>query len=152
MDTSQALEDLPEKLRDLSNRVPDIVTAHKVLATLRFPGMRMRQDNVTENHEKTFHWVYNDAQDQSCPQVHFREWLCRNDIYWITGKAGSGKSTLLKYSYDDPRTKDFLKQWARQDRLFTPSFFFWNAGSTMQKSQQGLLQSLSYEILGGCRE
>jgi hypothetical protein len=34
--------------------------------------------------------------------------------------------------------------------LFTASFFFWNAGFRMQKSQAGLLQSLLYQVLRAC--
>jgi hypothetical protein len=34
--------------------------------------------------------------------------------------------------------------------LVTASFYFWNAGTHMQKSQQGLLQSLLFQIISAC--
>jgi hypothetical protein len=36
------------------------------------------------------------------------------------------------------------------EQLFTASFFFWNSGFPMQKSQAGLLQSLLYQVLRAC--
>lgn len=53
----------------------------------------------------------------------------------------------MKYICDHERTKQTLQTWAGQEQLYTASYFFWNAGTTMQKSQLGLLQSLLYRVL-----
>ena len=53
----------------------------------------------------------------------------------------------MKYLCDHVQVISALKVWAGSDRLFTASYFFWNAGDTMQKFQQGLRQSLLHEIL-----
>jgi len=65
-------------------------------------------------------------------------------------KAGSGKSTLMKYICNHETTLEALGTWADGVPLFTASFFFWNAGFPMQKSQLGLLQSLLYQVLRAC--
>ena len=56
----------------------------------------------------------------------------------------------MKYLCDHERAQKALELRAGQDELVTASFFFWNAGTVMQKSQEGLLQSLLYQILRKC--
>lgn len=53
----------------------------------------------------------------------------------------------MKYISENEIAKDALKRWAGDGRLFVASFYFWNAGVDMQKSQLGLLQSMLYQIL-----
>lgn len=53
----------------------------------------------------------------------------------------------MKYLCDYADTTSALQQWAGTDHLTVAKFFFWHAGTPMQKSLQGLLQSLVYEIL-----
>lgn len=53
----------------------------------------------------------------------------------------------MKYIEQDERIYTHLKVWAGSLRLVTASFYFWNPGTSMQKSQLGLLRSLLYEIL-----
>ncbi|CAD6441199.1 4159d68c-3291-4313-9b2a-ad5586edc72e [Sclerotinia trifoliorum] len=72
------------------------------------------------------------------------------DIYWINGNAGSGKSTLMKYVVGHDDVKNALTDWAGTKPLFTGNYYFWSAGNEMEKSQQGLLRSLLYDILGNC--
>jgi hypothetical protein len=67
-------------------------------------------------------------------------------MYWITGKAGSGKSTLIKFIQSDPRTFELFRGWAETNRLVIASHFFWSSGKPMQKSQDGLLRTLLYQI------
>ncbi|KAJ4348798.1 uncharacterized protein N0V89_010176 [Didymosphaeria variabile] len=65
----------------------------------------------------------------------------------VAGKPGSGKSTLMKFICDHPNTKAALEKWSTGKNLTTVSFFFWNYGTSKQKSLEGLLQTLLYEIL-----
>jgi hypothetical protein len=53
----------------------------------------------------------------------------------------------MKYICNHSKTTDALSIWAGSKTLVTAKFFFWNAGTPMQKSLQGLLQSLLYEVL-----
>lgn len=53
----------------------------------------------------------------------------------------------MKFAYDHADTQRLLEKWAHPFKLYTASYFFWNQGFEMQKSQTGLLQSLLYQIL-----
>lgn len=92
-----------------------------------------------------------DSQEISGSQTTFLNWLrFRNDNYWISGKFGSGKSTLMRYIVEDTRTERELQSWAGEAKLVTASCFFWCSGESLQKSHQGMLQSLLYQILTQC--
>jgi hypothetical protein len=148
----------------------------RILERLRFHSMNDRYEKLEEAYEKTFDWVLQedgnqdvslsatvsreahdedsaDCAEQENPRAivkwdSFTQWLhSEQSLYWITGKPGSGKSTLMKYLYDDPRTPENLKLWAKGHQLAMSGFFFWNSGSSMQMSKMGLLQSLIYEII-----
>ena len=145
-----ASSDLPGRLETLAAKVKAISKEQHILNSLHFWAMRMREASITEAHERTFEWILED-QPVSCPQVKFKEWLNDGDgIFWVAGKAGSGKSTLMKYLVSEPRTESILQTWAGNEALVVAKFFFWNAGNDMQKSQEGLLQSLLHEILSRC--
>lgn len=53
----------------------------------------------------------------------------------------------MKHAFDSQETVQALKGWAQSTDLCMASFYFWNQGFDMQKSQTGLLQSLLYQIL-----
>ena len=105
---------------------------------------------MSEAYQKTFQWVFEPkAIDGSTPRWDgIVQWFERgNGIYWISGKAGSGKSTLMNYICQEGRSLDHLKVWSGTKEVFTPTFFFWNAGTPMEKSTEGLLRSVLYQIL-----
>ncbi|KAK6202112.1 hypothetical protein LQW54_009070 [Pestalotiopsis sp. IQ-011] len=106
-----------------------------------------RYDSVNPAHASTFHWVLEDNPDLGHQWPSLVIWL-ESGCYWISGKAGSGKSTLMKYLLSDKRTKTALRKWSGGSSETTmASFFFWNLGTSMQKTQDGLLRSLLYDIL-----
>jgi hypothetical protein len=75
------------------------------------------------------------------------EWLKSGDgAFWITGKAGSGKSTIMKFIADHPETVRLAAEFASPKRAFIAAHYFWSPGMPMQRSIQGLLQSLLYDI------
>jgi len=118
------------------------------LGQLQYPGMPDRHERITEAHEKTFDWIYQDPRLSGGSWSNFAKWLDSGvGPYWITGKAGSGKSTLMKYLYGDTRTRQALQSWAGQFPLVIAGFFFWSSGTKMQMSQMGLLQTLLHEAL-----
>jgi hypothetical protein len=123
----------------------------RFLHRLSFLTMSDRKEEIVDAHKATFHWIYTTTENQ--PWDNFTEWLQNgNGLYWITGKAGSGKSTLMKYIYQNLVTRKQLQPWAGDLPLITASYYFWNSGTTMQKSQMGLLQSLLYECLSQCQK
>ena len=124
-----------------------------ILNSLDFETRQSRQSEISGTEQQTFKWIFDDHHVPNNQLVGFREWLqLGNDIYWISGKAGSGKSVLMNYIAHEPLTQNLLQSWAGTTRLIIAKHFFWNAGAPMQKSQQGLLQSLLREICGQCLE
>ena len=132
------------------------------LLRLRYDGMEDRQGRISQAHEKTFRWVFEDGNLQQKSWSNFKDWLeSDSQLYWITGKAGSGKSTLMKYicqpncDVSEPNTgpthetrcSAHLQKWAGGSQLITAVYFFWNSGIKLQMSQQGLLLSLLHQLL-----
>ena len=58
----------------------------------------------------------------------------------------------MKYLVDDPRTMQYLHNWAGQNEVTLGSHFFWNSGTPMQKSQTGLLRTLLFHVVRQCPE
>ncbi|KAM0722948.1 hypothetical protein Q7P37_001146 [Cladosporium fusiforme] len=143
LESKKKMQDALEKLRFLSERAALTETTTQILKSLRFEFMQERQSLIKERHAKTFSWVF------EADATPFRAWLeDGNGAFWISGRAGSGKSTLMKFLETSPETKDILLRWAGKRQLFVTSFYFWiTASSSMQKSQEGLLQSIIFEIL-----
>jgi DNA-binding ferritin-like protein (Dps family) len=123
----------------------------KFLGSLHYPEIQERQEKVSNVHEKTFMWIFDRNGVRHWDS--FVDWLEKGEgIYWINGKAGSGKSTLMNYITTDSHTTDSLNMWAHSSQVLTPKFFFWNAGTDLQKSSLGLLRSLLYQILNRHQE
>jgi hypothetical protein len=134
--------DIPGKLEALSEEGKKVIRQQEILASLRFSTIKVRHNAVKKAHADTFDWIFKSSK------VKVKEWLdSGTGIYWVQGKAGSGKSTLMRYMAEHDKTKSSLQCWAGSDELSIASHFFWNAGNTMQKSQQGLLQTLLYQVL-----
>ena len=53
----------------------------------------------------------------------------------------------MKYLQEDPRTTHALREWTGSSQLVIGSFYFWYAGTSLQKSQVGLLRSLILDVL-----
>ncbi len=120
--------------------------------SLYFPEILSRQERIADAHTQTFEWIFDGSGNKVFSWDSFVDWLEQGEgIYWINGKAGSGKSTLMSHIVQNQRTNDCLKTWseteARSRELCVLKFFFWSAGSQMQKSTLGLLRSLTYQIV-----
>lgn len=148
-----------EAVGDLTVRLSSLAEASRnqktlcILNSLDFETRQSRQSDISDTENRTFEWIFNDYHGPLNQHVGFRKWLqFGNEIYWISGKAGSGKSVLMNYIANEKCTREMLESWAGDTRLIIARYFFWNAGAPMQKSQQGLLQSLLREIFGQCPE
>lgn len=126
----------------------------KILDSLHFRGITERSSTIPEAYANTFEWVWRDQAENldMGKWESLSQWLqasktTTSDCYWLSGKAGSGKSSLMKYLQNDQRTIDHLMDWAGTVELVMPSFYFWYAGTSLQKSQTGLLRSLLFDIL-----
>lgn len=81
----------------------------------------------------------------------FLSWLNSGaGIFHISGKAGSGKSTLMKLLSQEQCVEEELKRWAGRKKLLFAKFFFWNPGTELQRSMEGLYRGILWEILREC--
>lgn len=114
-----------------------------IVRRLFFYGMNERHTNVHVEHEETLSWIF--EEDSPVRFVEFLE--AQSSLYWVSGKPGSGKSTAMKYICQHSETQRSLEKWANGNKLIVAKYFFWNAGkSSLLKSQEGLLQSILYQI------
>ena len=114
--------------------------------------MEIREQSISPAHEATFRWILSDSPPQNKPWDNLIRWL-RDDggCYWINDKAASGKSTLMRFLIRQPEIRAALKAWAGSNELLVVPFFFWNLGTELQKSQEGLLRSVLHSILSKYR-
>ena len=120
----------------------------RLLKSLWFAEILSREETIAEAHRKTFQWIFDRSGRAVRPWSNFTSWLeDGKGIYWISGKAGSGKSTLMNFLCQDERTKDLLEIWSGSKDILMVKFFFWSAGTLMQKNFDGLLRSLLWQIL-----
>lgn len=127
----------------------------EILHSLYFDQEKDRYDDIEIAHRGTFEWIYGEPPSGTTGVTwsNFHSWL-RNEsgIYWVSGKAGSGKSTLMKLLATDGRTRDSLQGWGTGGRLLVLSFYFWNPGTPLQKSLEGLFRSILLQALQQCPE
>ena len=110
--------------------------------SLRFESMDHRRNIIPERHRKTFEWCF---QEGESPLLNWLE--AGNNMFWICGKAGAGKSTFMKFLGSHRKTVQALKKWSGSKNLVIAEHYFYYAGSLMQRSHQGLLQSLLAQVL-----
>lgn len=171
--TRQMITDLRNTLAPASSGVDNITTQiemlsvhqeeeksfrnglqRKILELLSYPYMTDRYEQVLEAHPQTFNWIFCESDQWDFPWDNFGQWLRQGQgIYWINGKPASGKSTLMKHIHDDNRTKEYLRLWnlkttSESVPCCIATFFFWDSGTNMQKSQNGLLRALLFQVLG----
>ncbi|KAI4666946.1 uncharacterized protein J4E88_010367 [Alternaria novae-zelandiae] len=139
------LASLKTKLDALGKEHMACINQNAVIRSLYFPVLHRRWGQIPNADKTSNTWIF-DASLTS-----FTAWLASADeddgLFCITGRAGSGKSTLMKFVSENPRTLEYLQEWTGTTKLCTASYYFWNQGYEMQKSQEGLFQSLLYEIL-----
>ena len=59
---------------------------------------------------------------------------------------------MMRFIWNHPLTTEHLKAWSADSEVMIASFFFWNSGTTEQRSQVGLLRSLLLEVLDHHRD
>ncbi|KAL3296176.1 small s protein [Colletotrichum asianum] len=126
-----------------------------LLDSLYFRQEIDRFQDIKPAHKGTFEWIYSEPRSGATKATwaNFQSWLQHDSgIYWVSGKAGSGKSTLMKMVSNDERTRHHLLDWSADGRLLVLSFYFWNPGTPLQKSLEGLLRSIISQALKECPE
>ncbi|KAK8055709.1 hypothetical protein PG993_000936 [Apiospora rasikravindrae] len=115
----------------------------EILAMLYFDQLHEKENRIEDAHDDTCDWLM--AKDSS-----FREFLRSKDdaIFWLSGCASSGKSTLMKWAFHNEQVREELAStWAKDGDLIFCSFYLYEGGNQLQKSELGLLRANLYQIL-----
>lgn len=114
----------------------------RIVSSLNYNSRPVRFDSIPQAHKDTFQWAF---------KSRLSDWLLSGSgTFWVSGKPGSGKSTFMKFISKHPQTSELLAGWAGSpDIVAVAAHFFWIAGTPIQKSWQGLLQSLLFDLLRG---
>lgn len=119
----------------------------ELMKSLQIPGQNDRFDTIYKNFEHTFQWIF-DAE-----KTPLQEWLKNGTgCFWVHGKPGSGKSTLMKFILKNRRTRELLHRFASETTQIWACFFFHDRGTLLQKSFEGLLRSVLYQIIEKTKE
>ena len=140
---------LTDNLSELSLMERKLADEERILSSLNFDQRPVRHDAITVASAQTFEWILSrDASGHDTDPHSFIRWLESGEgIYWVSGKPGSGKSTLMKFIIGHPHTTTYLSTWSGSTHMVLASHFFWSAGSPIQRSREGLLRTLLYDIL-----
>jgi hypothetical protein len=145
--------DLPGKLRalvTLSEEALSAVLHEDILKALRPATASLRFDEIKDPEPSTFTWMLGEEVPAGGDPPNFYSWLASNSpIFHIIGRPGSGKSTLLKYLVGHETTRTALGNWARADGkgLLVAKFFFWKLGVKEQKTYNGMMRGLLYDVV-----
>jgi len=133
-DSRQVRKRLAATLAECTSVASDMVIALTLLDSLPFEQMGFRHSKIQPAHSGTLEWVFS---------TQWKSWIESADpIFWISGKPGSGKSTLMKYLVHNSKS-----HLSSSHNLVLVDYFFWVGGTDIQRSQEGLLRSLLYDIL-----
>jgi hypothetical protein len=144
-----ARETFSGKLKSSVEKDTHASLRRKMIGRLKFPTLRDRHFQIPNAHQLTYQWIFQKDDYRDKKATNFASWCERGEgVFWITGKPASGKSILTKTVFDGITDSGLLESWASATpKLAIAGYFFWKAGSAMQKSQAGLLQTLLYEVL-----
>ena len=144
-ETTKTVDGLATAMKELRATIlkdSESKKARRIIDSLQFPEIRARQAAIDSAAYDTFKWIFRDQK------TAFKSWLqSEDDLFWVTGKAGSGKSTLMKFLAEEKLTHSFLRCWAQPLELCFVEVYFWYAGTPIQKSEDGLLRTILYQIL-----
>ncbi|KAK2606845.1 hypothetical protein N8I77_005569 [Diaporthe amygdali] len=145
------VEALRKQMSSLEIMKTNIAREHRFLDSLHFKRQPERHCSIPKAHRQTLSWIL-DPSGTDAEASKLLQWLGQPEggIFWVSGKAGSGKSTLMKFVADNKDTKRILSIWSKERKLVVASHYFWWSGTSLQKSQEGLLRTLLYSILQQC--
>ncbi|KAI8633517.1 hypothetical protein F5Y19DRAFT_244566 [Xylariaceae sp. FL1651] len=143
--------ELEKQMQNLCINTNDIQKQQAILDTLNFKSRVVRHQAIPDAHAGTFQWALitgqgEEEQDKQAANKLLRWFQNGEGIFWVTGRPGSGKSTFMKHIADSSDTRAALRQWSSPSEPVISSHYFWIFGTPMQKSQEGLLRTLLFEI------
>ena len=141
--------------------------ATNCLESLNSKDMNLRQEQISS----PFRYEYMDDQSSTGQRITTQDWMWDDTakgpglvkwlgsgkgIFWISGKPGSGKSTVMKNLWENDRSQELLPLYSDSITV-SPSWlricaFFYDRGTSMQRSLLGVLMKLIYQIIDAHRE
>ena len=109
----------------------------KLMESLRYHAIDARYATIKTAHTRTCRWLLKKPEYQAWLDTN--KTLDHHGFLWIRGKPGSGKSTLMKFAVGNARKV--------MSETLVISFFFNARGEDLEKSTQGMYQSLLFQIL-----
>ncbi|KAL1881600.1 hypothetical protein Plec18167_003197 [Paecilomyces lecythidis] len=165
VDVSDSYTHIAYLLPEFHTMVQSVPYENYVLRRLYFADMYLREDDIKTAQDGTYRWIVEDEENdegtfsdierlmRQQTRNSFLTWLrSGGSVYHISGKIGSGKSTLMKFLCGISRVQEELESWAEDKKLIFARFFFWNSGSRIQMSMEGLYRALLFETLKKCPE
>jgi hypothetical protein len=145
---SACLEEIRALRHDNISSEKNVGREVEILEWLDFRQIFWRYHAIDKVYEDTYEWIFHPPSEQN-PWSDFVAHLQNDsmDPYFINGKAGSGKSTLMKFVQTHRTTRTLLERWAGSKKLAVSHFYFWNLGTSLQKTHTGLLRALLHSIL-----
>jgi hypothetical protein len=122
-----------------------------ILASLSFPEMDSRRQQIIPPAAETFQWLLADPLSRSAPGSRFASFL-RSDsdsdrIFWISGIPGSGKSSLMSHLLDQLERGIGEVLQSHNPAKIIASYFFWSPSTNiLQKSVSGMMRTLLYSL------
>jgi hypothetical protein len=91
-DNHSAIENLLQStFHDLQSASVAAQSCESLLASLYYPEVWHRQDQIASVHTETYEWIFEEDEEHSRPWHCFTTWLKSQDSnYWVGGKPGSG--------------------------------------------------------------
>ncbi|KAK4208230.1 hypothetical protein QBC37DRAFT_379273 [Rhypophila decipiens] len=126
------------------DKVPFNEAEKALLTSLWYPNMNSRRRMVTTPADGTCDWLFNDPAYIHWIKGHTQQ--SDHGLLQISGSPGSGKSVLVKEAYSQA-----LQKYAGSGYCIAAYFFHENGGA-LEKSKEGLLRSLLYQLLPQDRE
>ncbi|UKZ78937.1 hypothetical protein TrVFT333_006684 [Trichoderma virens FT-333] len=137
---------------DSSARIDTTMVADAIAKGIQFNNIQKREDAISKSLLNTYSWIFQEepSKKDGMPMWNsFPKWLKDDShkVYWVTGKPGSGKSTLMKLIMRENFLRNKLSQSLGQLRLLLVKYYAWLAGTTLQKSLDGLKKTIIIQAL-----
>ncbi|KAK7983280.1 hypothetical protein PG989_010682 [Apiospora arundinis] len=137
---------IEKQMRDLAMDTNLQEKRQAIIGSLNFAARPDRYGAITEAHDKTFRWAFD-------TRYGLLAWLTSGSgIFWVSGRPGSGKSTFMKWLIGQGQTREALNRWSSSGDAIISSHYFWIFGRPMQKSWEGFLRTVLFEIFQQCPE
>ncbi|KAK0390688.1 hypothetical protein NLU13_0191 [Sarocladium strictum] len=121
-----------------------------IIDSLAFDGYDTQLKAIPNAVDPMFNWVFSSSENPGSPSSGsgLKGWLRKGyGVGVVTGESGCGKSMLMKHLYMQPELDGALYQWSNPLPVIVASHFFSKSGLPLQRSHQGMMQTLLRTLL-----